>query len=277
MLDPLLLRTFLFIAAGNSFSETSRKLSMRQSTVSDHIKRLEQSLGHRLFKRDTQSVALTREGEALIDFARDILEVLERTERHFAGTRLRGRVRLGAASDLGTSWLMPVLRAFVQAHPEIDLDLTVASSATLRLRIEAGDLDIAICERGPGETGGDLLWQEDLAWIGTQAAMEAATLPLVLHPAPSITRAIALARLEQGTRPWRVACTGDGVDALLAAAGAGLGIAVVPGRLAPAALQPPHDLPALGRLDVVALRHRQAPGAAASEILALIRAAGRAG
>lgn len=63
MLDPLLLRTFLVIAEGHSFSETSRKLAMRQSTVSDHVKRLEQGLGRQLFVRDTHSVALTREGE----------------------------------------------------------------------------------------------------------------------------------------------------------------------------------------------------------------------
>ena len=45
MLDPVLLKTFLVIAEGNSFSETSRKLAMRQSTVSDHVRRLEQHLG----------------------------------------------------------------------------------------------------------------------------------------------------------------------------------------------------------------------------------------
>ncbi len=53
MLDPLLLKTFLVIAEGHSFSETSRMLAMRQSTVSDHVRRLEQHLGRQLFLRDT--------------------------------------------------------------------------------------------------------------------------------------------------------------------------------------------------------------------------------
>ena len=169
MLDPLLLRTFLVIADGNSFSETSRKLAIRQSTVSDHVKRLEQSLGHQLFARNTQSVALTREGEALIDFARGILDMHERAERHFAGAGLRGRLRLGVSADLGASWLMPALRLFARAHPDLDLDVSVTASGTLRARTEAGDLDAAICERWPGETGGDLLWREELVWVGAEA------------------------------------------------------------------------------------------------------------
>ena len=78
MFDPLLLRTFLVVARGNSFSATSEKLAVRQSTVSDHIRRLERQVGRQLFIRDTHSVTLTPEGEALIGYATSIQDTTER-------------------------------------------------------------------------------------------------------------------------------------------------------------------------------------------------------
>jgi len=74
MLDPVLLRTFLLIAEGASFSQAGRKLGLSQSSVSDHVRKLEKSVGHQLLIRDTHSIAVTPQGEAMIEFARIILE-----------------------------------------------------------------------------------------------------------------------------------------------------------------------------------------------------------
>ncbi len=166
MLDPALLQTFLVIAEGNSFSEASRKLGLSQPTVSDHVRKLEAAVGHRLFVRDTHSVALTIEGEAMVEFARNILETNERARRHFAGTRLRGRLRFGASEDLVSSWLPEVLRGFVREHPLVDLEFTIALSNSLIAKFDAGELDIALCKRWPGEERGELIWRDSLVWAG---------------------------------------------------------------------------------------------------------------
>ncbi len=84
MLDPVCLRTFLVIAEGASFSEASRRLGLGQPTVSEHVRKLEKIVGHRLFIRDTHSVTMTVEGEAMVEFARNILETNERAQRYFA-------------------------------------------------------------------------------------------------------------------------------------------------------------------------------------------------
>ena len=278
MLDPLLLRTFLVIAQGNSFSETSRKLAMRQSTVSDHVRRLEQCLGHQLFVRDTHSVALTAEGEALIDFARTILETSERAVRHFAGTKLRGRVRFGASEDLVASWLTPVLQGFTRDHPDIDLEFTVALSNHLIARYDAGELDVVLCKRWPGDERGELVWQDELAWIGTEASRweDQPTVPLILYPPPSITRSIAITTLGHSTRPWRIACTSDSLSGVVAATEAGLGIAVLARKLIPPGLvEVDGGLPSLGGLDFIVLRHTRTPSAPVSELVALIMARSR--
>lgn len=278
MLDPLLLRTFLLIAQGNSFSETSRRLSMRQSTVSDHVKRLEQCLGRQLFVRDTHSVALTREGEALVGYAQQILETTERAERHFAGAKLIGRVRFGASEDLVVSWLAPVLKSFLHEHPDVEIELTIALSSALTARFDAGELDVVVCKRWPGEERGRLIWRDEIVWVGPTAQPPDPDMPLqlILYPPSSITRAIALAALSNTGRTWRVACTSDTLSGIVAAAQAGLGIATLARKLVPAglvALAPSDALPALGMLDFILMRRQGAPREAIAELCAAIATA----
>ena len=77
MLDPVLLESFLAVAQARSFSEAGRRLNLRQSTISQHIRRLEQEAGRRLFVRDTHSVVPTADGES--DIASMIDAVSERS------------------------------------------------------------------------------------------------------------------------------------------------------------------------------------------------------
>ena len=99
MYDPSQLRTFLAVAQTLSFTQAARRLGLRQSTVSQHVRRLEDTAGRQLFTRDTHSVELTEDGEAMLGFARRILEVHEQAAAFFTGTRLRGRLRFGASED----------------------------------------------------------------------------------------------------------------------------------------------------------------------------------
>ena len=55
MLDPIQLESFLAVAQTRNFTEAGRRLGLRQSTVSQHIRKLEQAAGRRLFVRDTHS------------------------------------------------------------------------------------------------------------------------------------------------------------------------------------------------------------------------------
>ena len=169
MLDPVLLESFLAVAQARNFSEAGRRLGLRQSTISQHIRKLEQEAGRRLFVRDTHSVVPTPDGEAMEGFARSILEANERARRYFAGSQLRGRVRFGTSEDFVASRLPEVLADFVHQHPLVDLALTVDLSATLYQMLDAGDLDLVLCKRRPGDDRGRLVWRDRLAWIGTEA------------------------------------------------------------------------------------------------------------
>src|SRR5438067_2193122 len=112
-LDPVLLESFLAVIQLRSFSEAGRRLGLRQSTISQHIRKLEQQAGRRLFVPDTHSVVPTPDGEAMEGFARSILDTNERARRYFRGSQLRGRVQFGASEDFVTSRLPEVLADFV--------------------------------------------------------------------------------------------------------------------------------------------------------------------
>jgi DNA-binding transcriptional LysR family regulator len=81
--DPTLLTTFVTVTKAGSFTEAGRRLGLRQSTVSQHVRRLEEAASRRLFVRDTHSVALTADGEAMLGLAQGILDANDRARRYF--------------------------------------------------------------------------------------------------------------------------------------------------------------------------------------------------
>ncbi len=256
MFDPILLATFVGVAKAASFSEAGRRLGLRQSTVSQHIRRLEAAATRRLFVRDTHSVVLTADGQAMLGLAQGILEANERARQYFAVSELRGRVRFGASEDFVQSRLPEVLRDFTRLHRAVDLELTVGLSGALFEALDAAELDLVLAKRRPGEDRGRLVRREKLLWVAGDAALAdpERPLPLVLYPPPSISRAMALEALERAGRRWRIVCTSSSLSGLNAAALAGLGIGVLADGFAPpglAALPRSAGLPELGQIEFV--------------------------
>lgn len=270
MYDPSHLRTFLAVAQTLSFTQAARRLGLRQSTVSQHVRRLESTAGRQLFSRDTHSVELTEDGEAMLGFARRILEAHEQAAAFFTGTRLRGRLRFGASEDFVLTRLPEILEGFRHDHPEVDLELTVELSGTLHEQLADGKLDLVLAKRRPEDPHGELVWHDRLVWIGTERLRldPDRPVPLIVYPPPGITRALALEALERQGHPWRIACTSGSLNGLIAAARAGLGVMAHSQGLIPPGLvrvPPRAALPELGRVDFVlthAKRHTPAQGSA---------------
>jgi len=279
MFTPALLQTFLAVAQTRSFTQAAERLGLRQSTVSQHIHRLEDEAGRRLFVRDTHSVATTPDGEAMIELARGILSANDRAERYFAGSQLRGRLRFGTSEDFVTSRLPDVLRDFVRTHPLVEFELTVGRSAELNERLQRGELDLICGKRAPGDERGRPVSRDRLAWVSRSgySLAPAAPVPLILYSPPSITREIALAALERSGRAWRIVCTSDSLSGLRAAALAGLGVTVAPEGLVPAGLIKiggGHGLPDLGLVEFVLIGRDKAMRGAVAELADVILASG---
>jgi DNA-binding transcriptional LysR family regulator len=262
-LDPDLLRSFLAVAQSLSFTQAAQRLGLRQPTVSQHVRKLEEVVARPLFIRDTRSVTLTADGEAMAGFARTILAAHEQAAGYFSGSGLRGRLRFGVSDDLALTALPRILRDFRQLYPRIDLELTVAQSGALYRRLESGHLDVAFVKHDVGDGGGRLVRRDRLVWAAVQGLRLSADrpMPLVVYQAPSLSRSRAVEALDRAGLPYRITCTVRGVNGILAAARAGLGVAIFARSLVPddlVELPASADLPELGEIDLVLLTNPRA-------------------
>jgi DNA-binding transcriptional LysR family regulator len=247
--------------------------------VSQHIRKLEEAVGRPLFIRDTRSVTLTADGEAMAGFARNILAAHDQAASYFTGSGVSGRLRFGVTDDLALTPVPRILRDFRQLYPRVDLELTVSQSGTLQRRVESGHLDVAFVKQAVGDRHGRLIRRDRLVWAGlpgTQVNLDA-PVPLVVYQAPSITRAQAVQALERAGIAYRVSCTARSILGIAAAARAGLGLAVfarslVPGDLVE--LPAGGGMPALGEINLVLLGRPGPASEAAKALAAAILASG---
>jgi DNA-binding transcriptional LysR family regulator len=275
MFEPTHLESFLAVAQTRNFTEAGRRLGLQQSTVSQHIRKLEAAAGRPLFVRDTHSVRLTADGEAMTRFAQSILDAGNRARRYFAGSRLRGRLRFGVSEDFVTTRLPELLREFVQEHALVDLELNVGVSARLYESMDAGELDLVLAKRPAGDDRGQLVWRDRLVWIGAPGARIdlSQPVPLILYNAPSITRSVALETLERHGLTWRIACASSSLSGLRAAGLAGLGVSVHARGLIPDGLMEINAstrLPELADVDFVVMGARtgqRGPAAALTQAI----------
>lgn len=277
--DPVLLRTFLAVAGGRSFTAAAQQLGISQPTVSAQMRRLEDEVGRSLFVRETRGVRLTEPGEALAGFSRTILGAHADAESYFRSSPTRGRLRFGTADDLAITQLPRILRQFRRLNPQIDLELTVGQSAVLERRLAAGHLDLVFLKLPSVEAGeGTLVLRDQYVWVAEDAEpfVKEEVVPLVTYRSPSYTRRMAIDALEAAGRRWRTACTVRDIGAVLAATRAGLGISVFAHSLIPDDLQKVEvrlGLPPLGGVDFRLLANPTASKPAVEALTAAIRSA----
>lgn len=118
-------------------------LGLTPSAVSKAVVTLERNLGVRLLARNARGVLLTEEGARFHARCRTIVAALQAAERELASTRgaARGRLRVALHSSPANSHIVPNLPAFLQAYPEIQLDVSIVAGA---MSLEAKDFDVAV-------------------------------------------------------------------------------------------------------------------------------------
>jgi DNA-binding transcriptional LysR family regulator len=258
MLNPIWLKTFATVASCHSFTEAARQLGLTQSSVSEHIRRLEHAVGRRLLVRDTHSLAMTHDGEAMLAHAGVILQAIGRAESQFRAPRLKGRVRLGSSDDIALGPLPTVLAAFRNAHPDVELEITIGMTGKLYELLDAGSIDLLVGKRRLGDKRGVALFTGRLEWLARAGTLVDLTqpLPLILVAEPSVTRAVVLDALAQTDFRWQLVCTSSSHAGCVAAARGGLGVTVRPQYLSARGLAPPANvasLPVLPDVEFIAL------------------------
>ncbi len=140
-IPPLVsLQAFEAVARRRSFALAAAELHLTASAVSHQIARLESHLGVRLFERSAHGVRMSTAGEHYLSRVAGALGAIAAATddlRHGVSNSLY----VHCSPSLATLWLMPRLRAFAQAHPQIVLNLS-ASPTHSDFGLGQADIDI---------------------------------------------------------------------------------------------------------------------------------------
>lgn len=142
---------FVAVAKTLSFSEAARLCHLSQPALSGNIKRLEESLGARLFDRHTRKVTLTAVGLEFLSVSSGINETmqsaLDRMRDFVAGKR--GRLVLAAAPSMAASFVPGLLAEYLRQHPEVVVELHDELSDVCLDMLRKGVADVALAARDP--------------------------------------------------------------------------------------------------------------------------------
>ncbi|MET0389084.1 MAG: LysR substrate-binding domain-containing protein [Polyangiales bacterium] len=135
--------TFVEVVRQHSLSAAARSLGLPKSTVSRRLMRLERALESKLLQRTPRRVALTSAGRDFYASVVTAVDALADAARVFEQSRRepRGVIRFTAPPDLGRMVLAPMLVAFLERYPDIELDV-VLSNQVLDLAEEGIDLAV---------------------------------------------------------------------------------------------------------------------------------------
>jgi DNA-binding transcriptional LysR family regulator len=163
MLDWDDLRFALAIARNEGLAGAARALGVDNSTVFRHLNALEEQLGAKVFERLPTGYRPTDSGALLIDAAERMEAEAIAVDRDLTGrdTRLSGRLRVTSSESLAYRILTPEIARFRDAHPGIQVELTIDNRALDLSRREA---DVALRATRPRESDlfgrklADILW-----------------------------------------------------------------------------------------------------------------------
>jgi DNA-binding transcriptional LysR family regulator len=125
ILDNLVL--FLRIVEKGGLAAAGRELGLSAASVSERLVALEKYYGAALLHRTTRAINLTDEGRLLVQGARRLLAEADELESliRLGVEKISGPIRLSAPIDLGRSYVVSTLDAFLAEHPEVTIDLNL--------------------------------------------------------------------------------------------------------------------------------------------------------
>ena len=231
MLDFDLLRSFVSVVDTGGFTSAGERVHRTQSTVSQQIKRLEETLGYPLLHRDGKQATPTEQGERLVSYARRLLALEQEARDVVARPESEGVVRLGLPEDFAAYRLTELLSDFARARPGLRLDVRSGLSVQSRRAIECGELDLALYKRDAGESGGIAAWPERLHWVTSRKHpinFRRDPLPLVMSEQGCLYRNRMIHAAEAAGRPWHMAYTSPSLVGIQAAVSVGIGVSILP-------------------------------------------------
>ncbi len=146
MLELRHLRTLTALHETGSVSRAAKRVHLTQSALSHQIKVLQSHYGLPIIQRRGQSIELTEAGKRLVSLSGKVLEEIQTAERDLAriSQQTSGDLRIALECHTCFDWLMPIMDAFRQHWPEVELDLVSGFHSDPIKLLEEGGADVVI-------------------------------------------------------------------------------------------------------------------------------------
>ncbi|GAB2566316.1 LysR family transcriptional regulator [Gracilibacillus alcaliphilus] len=137
--------TFKTIVETGGFKKAADELGYAQSSVTSHIKELENELGHPLFDRLGKRVVLTQVGKRFLPYAIEIINLYSKSKDVIQETgEPAGELTIGASESIMIYWLPDILKSFREKYAKVDLKMKAIDYKQLSSQLKKGDIDVAI-------------------------------------------------------------------------------------------------------------------------------------
>lgn len=137
------MRTFVRVAERGSLSAVARELGVGQSTITRHLRELEQAVGMPLLSRTTRRVSMTDEGSRYYSNSVEILRLVDQAGEEARNTRgaPAGTVRISCTAAIGVLHVSRLIFSFQDRYPDIAVDLSLTDE---RIDLVRQGVDVAL-------------------------------------------------------------------------------------------------------------------------------------
>jgi DNA-binding transcriptional LysR family regulator len=242
-MDLQQLKVFRSAAKSGGFTRASEQLGLSQSTVSQHIKQLEDELGCSLFLRSGKKIYSSEAGKLLYTYADRIFTELKNAEmsvRELSAMK-RGTIRLGVGATTLTYQLPKVLGEYKRRYPDIELIVTTSTTELLLQQVSSQTVDLAIVMQisdNPSNLLITPLESEELVLIlsaehpmarkNTLDPGDLESLPFILYERHSVMQKLIESFFVQMKISPKVTMELENIEAIKSLVSAGLGASIVP-------------------------------------------------
>ena len=138
-------REFVSLAETSSYFETAERLFITTSSLSRHIKALEEELGVPLFDRTTRKVVLNQHGKRFLPYARQLVQIDDECTMAFEEecTDSKGSIGIGSIPMMKAYGISDILRQYRQNNKNVIINVNEADSTPLADMLRKGEIDFA--------------------------------------------------------------------------------------------------------------------------------------
>lgn len=233
------LKVFYEVCKHMNMTKASKELFLSQPAVSKTIHDMEEKYGVQLFERYNKALYLTPAGSMLLEYAKQVVNLLDKIDSSMQSADIKDVIRVGASITVGTSILADIISGFNELHSDVRVDAVVDGTKVIEEELLQGKLDIAIIEGnlssleirsdvvGSTETVLVVNRQHELYYRENVTIKDLEGENFIVREKGSRTRENFAAAMEKNNVRWKVAWACHNTQAIKNAVDAGLGIGVL--------------------------------------------------